>query len=102
MPDPFLARRLVEPLDQAEPRADDERVVVDRHRRLTEPGRELAAGTTAPWTTVAGESEDALVAFFTSPEMTRALGEPPVTIDDDTLVVCTRFRLVERHDEPPP
>ena len=33
--------------------------------------------------------------------MTRVLGEPPVAIDDDTLVVCTRFRLVERLDEPP-
>jgi hypothetical protein len=28
--------------------------------------------------------------------MTVALGEPPVAIDDDTLVVCIRFRLVER------
>ena len=36
------------------------------------------------------------VRFFTSPEMTAALGEPPVTIDDDTLVVCARFRVVER------
>ena len=36
------------------------------------------------------------VRFFTSPEMTAALGEPPVAIDDDTLVVCSRFRLVER------
>jgi hypothetical protein len=33
--------------------------------------------------------------------MTRVLGGPPVTIDDDTLVVCTRFRLVARLDEPP-
>ena len=39
---------------------------------------------------------DAHVAFFTSPEMRRALGGPPVPIDDDTLVVCTRFRVVER------
>jgi uncharacterized protein YhfF len=39
---------------------------------------------------------DAHVRFFTSPEMSAALGEPPVTIDDDTLVVCSRFRLVER------
>ena len=36
------------------------------------------------------------VRFFTSPEMADALGDPPVTIDDDTLVVCTRFRVVER------
>jgi uncharacterized protein YhfF len=39
---------------------------------------------------------DAHVAFFTSPEMTAALGEPPVAVDDDTLVVCSRFRVVER------
>ena len=42
------------------------------------------------------EWRDAHVRFFTSPEMTAALGEPPVAIDDDTLVVCIRFRLVER------
>ena len=39
---------------------------------------------------------DAHVRSFTSPEMTAALGDPPVSIDDDTLVVCVRFRLVER------
>jgi uncharacterized protein YhfF len=39
---------------------------------------------------------EAHVRFFTSPEMTAALGDPPVAIDDDTLVVCTRFRVVER------
>jgi uncharacterized protein YhfF len=39
---------------------------------------------------------DAHLRFFTSPEMTALLGDPPVPIDDDTLVVCTRFRLVER------
>ena len=39
---------------------------------------------------------DAHVRFFTCEEMTAALGDPPVTIDDETLVVCTRFRLVER------
>jgi uncharacterized protein YhfF len=43
-----------------------------------------------------GEWRDAHVAFFTSAEMTAALGEPAVAIDDDTLVVCTRFRVVER------
>jgi uncharacterized protein YhfF len=39
---------------------------------------------------------DAHVRFFTSPEMVAALGDPPVAIDHDTLVVCSRFRLVER------
>jgi uncharacterized protein YhfF len=42
------------------------------------------------------EWRDAHVRFFTSSEMTAALGDPPLRIDDDTLVVCTRFRLVER------
>ncbi len=42
------------------------------------------------------EWRDAHVRFFTSPELTALLGEPPVAIDDDTLVVCTRFRVVER------
>ena len=32
--------------------------------------------------------------FFTSPETVALLGDPPVSIDDDTLVVCFRFRLV--------
>ncbi len=39
---------------------------------------------------------EAHVRFFTSPEMTAVLGDPPVAIDDDTLVVCARFRVVER------
>lgn len=42
------------------------------------------------------EWRDAHVRFFTSPEMTALLGDPPVPVDDDTLVVCMRFRLVER------
>ncbi len=41
---------------------------------------------------------EAHVRFFTCDEMAAALGEPPVEIDDDTLVVCVRFRLVERLD----
>ena len=39
---------------------------------------------------------DAHVRFFTCDEMTQLLGDPPVEIDDDTLVVCIRFRVVER------
>jgi uncharacterized protein YhfF len=39
---------------------------------------------------------DAHVRFFTSPELAERLGEPPVTADDDTLVVCVRFRVVDR------
>jgi uncharacterized protein YhfF len=39
---------------------------------------------------------EAHVRFFTSPETVAALGEPPVQIDGDTLVVCTRFRVIER------
>jgi uncharacterized protein YhfF len=39
---------------------------------------------------------EAHVRFFTSPAMTAALGDPPVAIDADTLVVCSRFRVIER------
>lgn len=42
------------------------------------------------------EWREAHVRFFGSPEMRAALGEPPLAIGDDTLVVCERFRLVER------
>ena len=40
------------------------------------------------------------VRFFTSPGMVAALGDPPVTIDDDTLVVCSRFRVIEQLHAP--
>jgi uncharacterized protein YhfF len=46
--------------------------------------------------TMLEEWRDAHVRFFSSSEMTALLGDPSVQIDDDTLVVCTRFRLVER------
>jgi len=35
------------------------------------------------------------VRFFESHELAEILGDPPVVVDDDTLVVCERFRLVE-------
>ena len=38
---------------------------------------------------------EAHVRFFTSPEMVAALGGPPVVINDDTIVVCETFRVVE-------
>lgn len=38
---------------------------------------------------------EAHVRFFTSPELVAALGDPPVPVNDDTLVVCERFRLVQ-------
>lgn len=38
---------------------------------------------------------EAHVRFFTSAEMVAAVGDPPVPINDDTLVVCERFRLVQ-------
>jgi len=41
------------------------------------------------------EWRDAHTRFFTSPDTVALLGDPPVTIDDDTLVVCFRFRVVE-------
>jgi uncharacterized protein YhfF len=70
-------------------------------RRLGDVDLDFARDEGEGFETLA-EWRDAHVAFFTSPEMTRALGEPPVPIDDETLVVCTRFRLVERLAEPPP
>jgi uncharacterized protein YhfF len=36
------------------------------------------------------------VSFFSSPELAAALGPPPLAIDDGTLLVCERFRLVRR------
>jgi len=39
---------------------------------------------------------EAHVRFFASAELAAVLGDPPVQIDDGTLVVCERFRLVER------
>mgnify|MGYP003510933791 CR=1 FL=1 len=33
--------------------------------------------------------------IFASPELVAALGDPPVVIDDDTVVVCETFRLAE-------
>jgi uncharacterized protein YhfF len=42
------------------------------------------------------EWKDAHVRFFSGLEMTMLLGDPPVPIDDATLVVCSRFRVVER------
>jgi uncharacterized protein YhfF len=38
---------------------------------------------------------EAHVRFFESPELAAVLSDPPVEVDDDTLVVCERFRLVE-------
>jgi uncharacterized protein YhfF len=38
---------------------------------------------------------EAHVRFFTSAELVAALGDPPVPVNDDTLVVCERFRLVQ-------
>jgi uncharacterized protein YhfF len=64
-------------------------------RRLGDVDLRFAIDEGEGFTTVA-EWRDAHAAFFTSAEMTAALGEPPVAIDDDTLVVCTRFRVVER------
>lgn len=64
-------------------------------RRIGQVDLRFAIDEGEGFTTV-DEWRDAHEAFFTSPEMTAALGEPPVAIDDDTLVVCSRFRVVER------
>jgi uncharacterized protein YhfF len=64
-------------------------------RRIGEVDLQFAIDEGEGFTTVA-EWRDAHEAFFTSPVMAAALGEPPVAIDDDTRVVCSRFRVVER------
>jgi uncharacterized protein YhfF len=64
-------------------------------RRMGEVELEFAIAEGEGFRSVA-EWREAHVAFFTSPEMTAALGEPPLALDDDTLVVCSRFRVVER------
>jgi uncharacterized protein YhfF len=38
---------------------------------------------------------EAHVRFFESADLAAILGDPPVVVDDDTLVVCERFRLIE-------
>jgi uncharacterized protein YhfF len=38
---------------------------------------------------------EAHVRFFESPELAAIVGDPPIVVDDDTLVVCERFRVVE-------
>jgi len=38
---------------------------------------------------------EAHVRFFESDELAAVLGDPPVRVDDDTIVVCERFRVVE-------
>ncbi|SCD76959.1 Uncharacterized protein YhfF [Streptomyces sp. BpilaLS-43] len=37
-------------------------------------------------------------AFWHSAEMREGLGDPTFTVDDDTMVVAERFRVVERRD----
>ena len=39
---------------------------------------------------------DAHIRFFASPDFAALLDEPPVVLDDETLVVWERFRVVER------
>lgn len=64
-------------------------------RRFGDIDLQFAIDEGEGFTSVA-EWRDAHVAFFTSPAMAAALGEPPVAIDDETLVVCSRFRVVDR------
>ncbi len=64
-------------------------------RRMGDVDLAFAIDEGEGFTSVA-EWRDAHVRFFTSPELRAALGDPPVTVDDDTPVVCTRFRVIER------
>lgn len=72
-------------------------------RRLADVGLRFAIAEGEGFETVAAW-RDAHVRFFTSPEMVTALGDPPVVIDDDAIVVCETFRVVEvvgSPDSPP-
>ena len=63
-------------------------------RRLGEVDLAFAKEAGEGFETVAAWRE-AHVSFVESPELAAILGDPPVRVDDDTLVVCERFRLVE-------
>lgn len=63
--------------------------------RLADVGLPFAIDEGEGFTTIE-QWREAHVRFFSSPALREALGEPPVPIDDDTLGVCERFRLVER------
>jgi YihY family inner membrane protein len=63
-------------------------------RRLADVGLQFAIDEGEGFETVEAWRE-AHVRFFTSPEMVAALGDPSVVIDDDTIVVCETFRVVE-------
>ncbi len=68
-------------------------------RRLADVGLQFAIDEGEGFDTVAAWRE-AHVRFFTSPEMAAALGDPPVVIDDETVVVCETFRVVETVGSP--
>ena len=63
-------------------------------RRFGDVGLQFAIDEGEGFESVAAWRE-AHVRFFTSPELEATLGDPPVPIDDDTIVVCETFRLVE-------
>lgn len=63
-------------------------------RRVAEVDLTFAIEEGEGFETVAAWRE-AHVRFFESPELAAILGDPPVVVGDDTLVVCERFRLVE-------
>ena len=62
-------------------------------QRFGDVGLQFAIDEGEGFETVAAWRE-AHVRFFTSAEMVASLGDPPVRIDDDTIVVCETFRLV--------
>jgi uncharacterized protein YhfF len=63
-------------------------------RRFADVGLQFAIDEGEGFETVEAWRE-AHARFFTSPEMVAALGDPPAMIDDDTIVVCETFRVVE-------
>ncbi len=63
-------------------------------RRIADVDLQFAIDEGEGFETVAAWRE-AHERFFTSAEMIAALGDPPVMIDDDTIVVCETFRVSE-------
>ena len=65
-----------------------------RVMRLADVGLNHALGEGEGYTSVA-EWRVSHEQFWQSAEMRQALGDPVVTVDDDTLVVVWKFRLVQ-------
>lgn len=66
-----------------------------RHRRLADVDLQHAIDEGEGYTTVA-QWREAHEGFWHSAQMRTALSDPAFTVDDSTMLVLQRFRLVER------